>query len=221
MNEPTDDALRAAYARATSRPTERAACPDPAALAAVARREGPEDGRLATLDHVMACADCRREFELLRAIEQGGRAAGVAAVPMRARRAVRLGVGLAIAAGLGAVALLGPWREGRVGDPGPDVVRDATSGVAVVTPAEGATVAPGALALAWRPVPGARTYTVEVLGADGAVRLDRTTSDTLATLDAATLAPGDYRWWVRARLDGGERRSVPRRLRVGEVGPRR
>ena len=48
----------------------------PEAIAALARREGSETERLATLDHVMSCRECRAEFDLLRAVEQAGAQSG-------------------------------------------------------------------------------------------------------------------------------------------------
>lgn len=46
-------------------------CVTPEALIAVVRREGPEADRLATLDHVMACAACHRDYEWLTAVLSG------------------------------------------------------------------------------------------------------------------------------------------------------
>ena len=55
--------------------------PAPEVIAALVRREGPEEGRLATLDHVMSCADCRRDFDLLRAVERAGVESGAGENP--------------------------------------------------------------------------------------------------------------------------------------------
>ncbi len=49
---------------------DRAHCPAPEDLQALVAREGAEAERLATLDHVMACRSCQREFELLRALRR-------------------------------------------------------------------------------------------------------------------------------------------------------
>jgi hypothetical protein len=50
----------------------RASCASPERMLAVVRRAGSEEDRLSTLDHVMSCGDCAREFELVRAIEEVG-----------------------------------------------------------------------------------------------------------------------------------------------------
>ena len=42
------------------------------AILAVVRREGTEQERLATLEHVMSCAACHREYEWLKAVDQAG-----------------------------------------------------------------------------------------------------------------------------------------------------
>ena len=76
----SDDRLRDLYAIAVSGQSAGAAGehPAPEVIAALVRREGPEEGRLATLDHVMSCADCRRDFDLLRAVERAGVESGAA-----------------------------------------------------------------------------------------------------------------------------------------------
>lgn len=63
-----------AYARAVQRRSDpgRADCPGPDALLALVEHQGTEVERLATLDHVMGCVACARDFELLRAVRQTG-----------------------------------------------------------------------------------------------------------------------------------------------------
>src|SRR5688500_6422307 len=51
-------------------------CVTPERLLDLVRGNGSEQSRLHTLDHVMACPSCRREFDLLQAVEQAGIAAG-------------------------------------------------------------------------------------------------------------------------------------------------
>jgi len=78
----SDERLRELYTAAVAgRPAGAEPHPAPEALAALARREGSEETRLATLDHVMGCDDCRREFDLLRTLERAGAQSGVAARP--------------------------------------------------------------------------------------------------------------------------------------------
>ncbi|HEX2781608.1 MAG TPA: hypothetical protein VHM30_19040 [Gemmatimonadaceae bacterium] len=211
-----DDQLRALYARATEarRDPSRASCPSPDALLALVRGEGREQARLEVLDHAMTCPDCRRDFELLRAIEAGRRAdAGAAVQHIRWRRPIGVTLVAALAAALVFVAVLGPWQRWRRGSES-DVLRGDSAEVVAIAPAADASGS-GPFTFTWHPVPGARRYLLEVLTPEGAVRASRETADTTATLAATELGAGDYRWWVRAQLDGGERRSAARRLRVG------
>ena len=65
-----DDALRRSYARhlADRGVSGRERCVPPEALLAVLERSGNDAARLATLDHVGACAACARDLDLLRAV---------------------------------------------------------------------------------------------------------------------------------------------------------
>ena len=211
-SELSDEQLRELYARATAarRDPGRVACPTPDALLAAVRREGSEQRRLAVIDHAMSCADCRQDFELLRAIEASRRAdAGAEVAHIRWRRPL----GVALAASVALVAALTVWqRSERAG--APDVLRGNGPAVATVAPLPDATLAAGPLAFTWHAVPGARRYVVELLNAQGAVSASRETTDTTATLGDARLVAGEYTWWVRAQLDGGENRSAARRLRI-------
>lgn len=212
-----DDQLRQLYARATSArtSTHRSACPTPEALEALARREGSEQQRLETLDHVMACPDCREEFELFRAIEHTRRAdTNVSTGRRHWRRPMMFTVGAALAAGVALVAVLGPWSS-RQGKREPEVMRGGAAGVELAAPASDATVSQGGITFIWRSVPDARRYTLEVLTPAGTVRARRETTDTTAAIPAAELGAGDLRWSVRAQLAGGEVSSLIRRLRVG------
>jgi len=213
----SDEQLRQLYARATSGRAEprRAECPTPEALEALARREGFEEERLATLDHAMTCADCRQELELLRAIEQARRAETAApTVRVRWGRPLVLALGTALAAAVAFVAVVRPWsaRHGR--EPAP-VMRGAATDVRLTAPAADTVISAGGITFVWRSVPDARRYALEVLTPAGAVRARRETTDTSAAIAAAELGTGDLRWTVRAELDGGELHSPTRRLRVG------
>lgn len=207
----SDEELRTAYARAVARrEPDRSGCPTPDELLAATRREGPERRRLEILDHALTCAACRQEFELLRAIEVSRRGtAGESARRIRSYRplAVALAASLLVAIGLGGRSL---WREAAV-----DVTRGTADHIAPLLPADGATVAAGApLAFAWRPLPGAGRYTLELFTPEGVVRASVVTPDTTAVLEAVALAPGEYRWMVRAAAPAGQRRSPTRTLLV-------
>lgn len=212
----SDERLRAAHAEAVAArgtPT-RAACVSPEALLALARREGREANRLATLDHAMACPSCRQELELLRAIEAAGNAGTRDAVEgIRWRRYASV----ALAASAVLAIALGPGRR-LVGGGGDDTMRGGVEEVTPIAPARDAVARGSEITFTWRSVPGAQRYTLEVLTSAGVVALTRATTDTAVIVGPAQpLAPGEYRWWVRAQAgDGSERRSGARRLRVSE-----
>jgi hypothetical protein len=199
----SDERLRDLYAAAlaTGRARGTEPHPSPEALAALARREGPEAARLATLDHVMSCADCQRDFALLRAVERAG--------TERARRGwflpTALAASLLLAIGISRSALQS--RD--------DTTRGDASAVTLVQPGPEAA-AGDSLAFVWRPVPGVRRYELELLDAGGAVAVSAATSDTTAAPPAVrALPPGDYRWWVRATTsDARTFRSALRPLRL-------
>ena len=207
-----DDRLRELYARATAarRDPQRAACPTPDALLAAVRREGSEQRRLEVSDHSMSCADCRQDFELLRAIEAGRRAdAGAEVAHIRWRRP--LGIALAASVALFAAITVWQWSQGTTGS---DVMRGERYGIASIAPRPDTTVTAGPIAFTWHVLPGTRRYVVELLDAQGVVNASRETTDTTATLGDARLPAGDYTWWVRAELNGAEARSPARHLRV-------
>jgi hypothetical protein len=207
----SDDRLRELYAIAQAgRPAGPGGeHPAPEAIAALVRREGPEDGRLATLDHVMSCADCRRDFDLLRAVERAGVESG--ATGRSGRRAWLMPAALAasflLAVGLGRTVL----RSG-----GDDTTRgDDRGAVTLVQPGREAR-AGDSLTFSWRAVPGASRYEIEVLNAGGGVVASAATTDTTISSEATRLLPpGDYRWWVRATTpDARALRSAIRPLRL-------
>ena len=61
-----DEALREAYqAGLDRRVSDRADCPDPDVLAAVAGQRATSDERLDAMEHVAQCRECQRELALL------------------------------------------------------------------------------------------------------------------------------------------------------------
>jgi hypothetical protein len=217
-NGMSDARLRQLYALGSANRAGAAATVEhasPEDILALVQRSLPEAQRLETLDHVMACAECRREFDLLRAVEAAGgeRTTQVRPLPSAWRRTVPY----ALAASLALVVGTEAWRRSdsaRLGEE--QVMRGDGSGVTVVSP--GGEVAAGEpLTFAWRPVAGARRYDLEVLNADGNVVFSAETRDTVVTgARPETILPGaEYRWWVRAVLDdGAQPRSEPRSFRV-------
>ena len=198
-----DARLRELYDRAVEARATRArqGCASPEAILAVLRREGPEEQRLEVLDHVMGCAACRSEFDLLRSIEQAG--AGPAPLRLFRRPAWRVIAPLALAASVVLVVSLRPSSSTS-----PDVERGATSGLTLLAPAAGAAAEPP-LAFSWGPVTGARAYDLEVLDEKGKVVVAKTTAETSVTLqETPDLKPGaSYRWWVRATTASGDQLS--------------
>jgi hypothetical protein len=204
----TEAQLKEAYQAHLARTrADRASCPSPEAMQALARREGDEAARLATLDHVMSCQDCRTELDLLRTVEEAGVRAGAVSAPARRRWMVpaALAATLLVAVGLGRVALRPADDTARSGD---------TARVELVAP--GAEVSAGTpVSFAWRPVEGASRYRLEVLDEAGDLAIEAETHDTAITSDsAARLAPGPYQWWVIALSPAPGPRSELRRLRV-------
>ena len=196
----TDTELQEAYqaAIASRGSTSRTRCPSAEDLLALVERSGPEEARLQTLDHVMACADCHREMALLQAIH--------AAQPRRALIMPRhwlAAAGLLIALGAGTLLTRSVFVSGR-----PDLVRgtpaEGEESVGIVGPT---ALPPGGLhTLTWHSVPRGMQYTVEVLDPDGRLLYSKQTSDTVATVGPLSSAPAS--WWVRATLsDGTERHS--------------
>lgn len=205
--------LRRAYADAVAaRDPGRAPCVPAEDILALVRREGSEAMRLATLDHVMGCAQCAREFELLRAIERtGGAGARDAVAGMRRRRYATIAVAasLVLAAGIGGHQFL---RSRPANEPfrGPE-----TTSPLLLTPGDDAHAMRGSsVVFRWRALPAARSYTLELLGGDGNPVLLHETRDTTLELTLA-VPPGEYHWWVRGVTDDGAAvASVARRLLV-------
>jgi hypothetical protein len=209
----SDERLREIYAGAMAtrgvKAGRTAVCPSPEAVLALVRREGSEDARLATLDHVMSCAECRAEFDLLRSIELAGAQTGAEARPGRRSWLVPA----ALAASVLLEVMIG--RLALPTAPESEVVRSgADGGVTLVAPPP-ESPAGSPLLFAWHPIPGAPRYRLEVLTSIGEVALEAETADTAITLEgSAGLAPGDYKWWVGVSSAGTAARSALRPLRL-------
>lgn len=218
----TDDAaLRDAYRElmAARAPRDRSACPSPETLLAVVERRGDEASRLATLDHVMRCADCRRDFDLLRAAAASAREAGEgdAGADAPTLHVVRGGAGtarrfpmrtFAVAAGLVVAVGVGllSWHPG-VQQP---LLRGDEHTVVLLAPEARAD---GGALLRWRTVPGAAAYRVEVFTPAGRTVVADTVSDSTFVLPAADVN-GEMRWMVTAlHGDGHEVHSRAERIR--------
>ena len=198
-----DDVLRTAYAHvlAARAPNSRRECPTPEALLAVVKHRGSEAERHATLDHVSRCFECRRDLDLLRAVQ-------ATRVPV-ARRLSTLAAAAAILV-LG-VPLISYYML-RPAAPHPEPER-AAGDVSLVSP-RGDMRAVQPIGFVWRRVESADQYDVTVVGDDGSTIARETTRDTSVLVHAALSGGRDYYWSVVAHLaNGGERRSEPLRFR--------
>lgn len=222
MTDQADDAaLREAYrelldARA---PRDRGACPAPESLLAVIEREGDEATRLGTLDHLMRCDACRRDFDLLRTAAASAREAEAAesageppalhvvrggGAPRRfPLRSLAVAAGLVIAVGVGMLS----WPPGTR----PPLLRGDEHTVVLLAPEPRAD---GGALLRWRAVPGAAAYRVEVFDANGRTVVADTVRDSTFVLPAGAVNQ-QLRWMVTAlHGDGHEVHS-----RAERVGP--
>ena len=179
-------------------------CPSPETILAVLEREGTEEARLATLEHVMACAACHREYELLSAVNEAAEESSGSAT----RRMPWWSGGRILALAASLVAAIGAALLVRDRIARDDTIRGGDGDIVLVSPAPGVAAAAG-LHFAWRTVPGATGYVVEIQRRDGAVVFADTTADTTFALPEASPLQGGarYRWWVRELTDGAEPRS--------------
>jgi hypothetical protein len=198
--------LRQLYAQRVGRGNSiPALCVSPEAILALVQRDGAEEERLATLDHVMSCAACHREYQWLTAVDQAGlESEGVSrARPRVWWRGTPLALAASIALLAGTAVVLSSVLRSRA-----EPERGGERGITLLAP--GVRVAPGQpIAFTWRPLPDASRYVVEVQRADGSVAWADTTADTTIVLPnpSRVLQGGEYRWWVRELTDGAEPRS--------------
>ncbi|HEY7481646.1 MAG TPA: hypothetical protein VH680_14115 [Gemmatimonadales bacterium] len=203
MDQPDlTESLRRLYTRRVSERPAPSACVSPEQILAVIQREGSEAERMGTLEHVMSCAACHREYQWLTAVDQ----AGTEANATERRTAWWRGRPLALAASLLAVVAAGLLVQGRIRT-STEPVRGLSGHIVLISPE--ITPAPGDLTFVWRRAAGASGYVLEVQRLDGAIAYSDTTRDTLLTLGAVDqVLPGEeYRWWVRELTDGAEPRS--------------
>jgi hypothetical protein len=206
----SDTRLQELYAEALARRGSGTAqeCATPEQLLTLVRREGAESDRLATLDHVMSCSACQREFDLLRAVESAGRRI-TEDRPVRSigRRLAPFALAASLLLAVGVGLLL---RNRSAGDL-------ARGGGAPLTPLSPETEVPPdqPITFAWRPLPGVNRYQLEVLGQNGKAVFTQVTGDTTLTWPAGELPPGTtYEWWVRDLTPGSSLVSPVRPLRV-------
>ena len=173
----------------------------PEALLALAERSGNEAVRLETLDHVMSCDVCRRDFDLVRA-------SVVAAGAPKQRSWFRSpSVGLiALAATLLVVAGVRLFTSSADSEAGPRLRGGA--GVATYAVRWLPTVGAG---LAWKPTAGAENYRIEVVDEGGSAVVDTNVRDTVFVVaDSLLRNRRGVTWSVTATLgDGSTVTSLP------------
>jgi hypothetical protein len=196
---------------------DRATCVAPEAILSVVLGETGESERLATLDHVMSCPACHREYEYLTAVEEAGAETERVAErrPATWRRVLPLALAASVVLAIGGVVLrdqVRSWSDGAERGTGQEITQ--------YLPASGGVVS-GPPSFAWKPVPGATRYVLEVLGPDGAIVFSDSTSDTSVTLPRAdALTPGTtYRWWVRTLEEGAGEPAASPLARFRTAGP--
>jgi len=181
----------------------RDGCVDDEQLLALVQQSGPERQRLAVLDHVMACEACRKEFELLRAINLSGPAPVThrSGTPFLKRTQIWLPIAATILIGFAATLYWGTAQST------PTTLRGTDDSLTAVAPV--GEIPTGPVTFVWHSVEGAIAFDLEVTRPDGSVVSSETARDTVLLVDADWLGtPGNYSWWVTARfLDGTSRRS--------------
>ncbi len=215
MTEIDENRLRSLYAPiAQAKPASRDRCPSENELLALVRREGSEENRLEVLDHVMACAPCRRDFDLLRSVELAGqqlvREQTSKSVPKQANGGWTsskwaMSVSALVACAVLAVGVRSYTVSSRPSDV---VVRGTSDPVTLIAPTDGQTADMKApVSFVWHAVPRAIEYELELLDSTGLIVFTMKTSDTTAVFaDASTLIDPSlqYRWWARAKMPSGE-----------------
>ncbi|MBL8961285.1 MAG: hypothetical protein JNJ98_15620 [Gemmatimonadetes bacterium] len=203
----TNDELQVAYQQLLARrpAASRVGCASLEDVQRVATAAVQQERDAGIFDHVMACAACRSEYELLRATSRAARAVA----PSALRR-----VWMPLAAAATVLVAVTLYFRAPVVEPS-GVRADDTTAVRLVAPE---SVAAGtAIAVAWHPVAGADAYRVELLDTLGVALHSTVTSDSTLMVPAAVLPPGTgaVDWLVVARrADGNETRSPLVRVRV-------
>jgi hypothetical protein len=187
-----DEELRREYQRA-SRGAPPGTHPEPEQLEQIVNGAGSESERLALLEHVLRCPTCGPELDLLRAANEGARAAERR---MPATRWLALAAAAILVIGFGGLIL-----RGRSVTPAADVMRGRPHALSLIEPAAGDRIA-APVQVTWHAIDGATTYRVELLSTSGGLVAAWNTPDTSAAIpdSARVRANVQYDVWVRATL---------------------
>jgi len=191
-----DERLQRLYRERPGQP--ETTCPDLEVLRTLADGGGGAD-RMRLLDHVMACEECRRAFDLLDAVTvaRNRTLSPTRRVSWRAPMAAAVAT-LVIGGGV--------WLALR---PGPEVFRGSGDAVTLTLLPPVVDRAASGVSFTWRSVPGAAAYHLQVVDPEGAPVAERDLVDTTVTVNGPWAgAEGAYRWRVTAsRGDGSTVRS--------------
>jgi hypothetical protein len=187
----------------------REGCVQPEAILALVERSDDEEVRLQTLDHVMACPPCLREFELLRAVATPRSESKTPSRPSFGLKPRRFAWAASLILLIGAGSI---WMNVRQAGPG-GVMRGDETELRLISPVAGAPLQDG-MTFVWHPLPEGFEYTVEVLDGKGEVIFAGSTRDTTFTIPGRLQAGDDegLRWWVTARTGNGARTSSEIRI---------
>jgi hypothetical protein len=203
-----DERLRTLYAGAMARlPLPADAAPVPLeAMVDLLEQRGSEAERSQTLRAILRDPRAREEFELLRAVVRAG---------TPPRQSWRAAVGWQMAAG--AALLVGTaWLFSLTQAP-EEPLRGGESTVTMLQPADGVELTAPPL-FAWRPVPNAVDYRIEIVDSLGSVVFEEQVRDTTSTGPVSgSLVPGHrYRWSVTVLTrDARHLRSATNEFRLG------
>jgi hypothetical protein len=193
-------------------PRDRESCPSPEGIAALVERRIAESARLEMLDHVMSCARCRRDLDLVRTATAAAKVSGsVGAHPRFASpRLLALAATVVIAVGVAWFARSSTRGAGGMGEE--PVLRGESS--LTIHPLLRVPGAEGGTMVSWHPVASARRYELSVSDPSGRSLLTRTVTDTsLLLADSLTRATPLVIVTVSAELvDGSTAGPVSARL---------
>ena len=204
-----DETILRAYTSAlTRRSASRTVCPSADVLRELATATQDAEHVSAPFEHVMSCAACLSEYEMLRAIHVTQRAPALA--PVRRWSVMALAATVLLAVGVGTVRWSGVVPRGAETDVSRGAGSDVSVNAVAVINAATQVTRGDSLTLAWHSVPAADGYRVSLLNDRGDALHSTVVGDTTVTLSPGVLPANatDFTWLVAAlRADGNERRS--------------